>query len=65
MVFSRLRDLAQRVSDLSETDNLAALTEQSSDWTIEVAGNMSLNDRPICGDAEMPIRAANNTGWQY
>ena len=65
MVTLRLRGLARRVSDLSETDNRAIITRQISEWTIELAGNMSLNGRPICGDAEMPSLAASNTWWQY
>ena len=65
MVTLRLRGLARRASDLSETDNRAIITRQISEWTIELAGNMSLNGRPICGDAEMPSRAASNTWWQY
>ena len=43
----------------------ASVTKQSTEWTLDVAGNMSLNGRPICGDAEMPSRGANNTEWQY
>jgi hypothetical protein len=65
MISPRLIGLALGESDLFEADNRATLTMQSSESTIVVAGNMSLNGRPICGDAEMPSRAASNTGWQY
>jgi len=34
----------------------ASVTKQSTEWTIDVAGNMSLNGRPISGDADAPKR---------
>ena len=29
-----------------------SVTKQRPEWTIDVAGNMSLNPKPLCGDAE-------------
>lgn len=35
-----------------------SVTKQSTEWTIDVAGNMSLNGRPISGDADALKRQA-------
>lgn len=61
MVSSHLKGLGLLIGDLPETGDQAAFTKQGSEWTIELAGNMSLNGKPICGDAGMPNRASSNT----